>query len=94
VESSKEGSQKNSPTNPTTLHHSVGTNLNPSYTYNNNDITSGGETDIDYDPFAPPEGNSMIEQSTYLANLKVKLEEACKILQSQSRVSKARPLHL
>jgi hypothetical protein len=30
----------------------------------------------------------MIEQLTYQARLKVKLEETCKILQSQSRVSK------
>jgi hypothetical protein len=89
VESS-EGSQKNSPTNPTILRQPVGTYSNPAYTNNNNNnsITSGGGTERDYDPFAPPEGSSMIQQLIYQAKLKVKLEEACKILQSQSRVSK------
>jgi hypothetical protein len=86
-----EGSQKNISTNPTILHQLVGTYPNPAYPNNDNDnITSNGETDKD--PFTPAKGSSMIEQLTYQARLKVKLEEACKVLQSQPRVSKTSSL--
>jgi hypothetical protein len=62
---SLEGSQKNISTNPTTLRQPVGTYPNPACPNNNDSIIGGGETDRDYDPFAPPEGSSMIEQLTY-----------------------------
>jgi hypothetical protein len=74
---------ENSPTNPSASStpnpsHLAGTYPNLAYpnNYNNDNITSGGETDKD--SFTPPEGSSMIEQVTYQARLKVKLEEACK----------------